>query len=102
MVSVDRDEVKRIAKLAALALTDEEIDRYQGDLNAILDYISQIQTADLSDVGPSESGGPEMILREDVTRPGLTREQALANAPDTDGEHFCVPPAIQMGSDPSR
>ena len=97
-MAVDRDEVKRIAKLAALALTDEEIDRYQGDLNAILSYISQIQSADLgaSDAS-SESGAAETVLREDVVRPGLTREQALANAPDSDGEHFRVPPAIPGG-----
>lgn len=99
-MAVDRDEVKRIAKLAALALTEEEIDRYQGDLDAILAYIAQIQTAELDDVNvPAEPDRADSALRDDVVRPGLTREEALANAPDTDGEHFRVPPAIQAGSD---
>jgi len=97
-LTVDRDEVRRIARLAALALTDEEIDRFQGDLNAILTYISQIQTADIGEaVAPPETDRTETVLREDVVRPGLTREQALSNAPDTDGEHFRVPPAIPGG-----
>lgn len=97
-MAVDRDEVKRVAKLAALALTDEEIDSFQGDLNAILTYIAQIQTVDLDDADSStEPERTDSALRDDVVRPGLTREEALSNAPDTDGEHFLVPPAIPGG-----
>lgn len=97
-MSVDKDEVRRIAKLAALDLSEEEIERYQGDLDAILAYVSQIQQTDLGEV--SEELDPERAenaLRDDVVTPGLTREQALANAPHTDGEFFRVPPAIPGG-----
>jgi aspartyl-tRNA(Asn)/glutamyl-tRNA(Gln) amidotransferase subunit C len=105
VVAVDKDEVRRIARLAALALSEEEIARFQGDLEAILGYVGQVQEADLDDLQDEHEAGPEPTearLREDVVRPGLTREQALANAPDTDGEYFRVPPAIPMGSDSSR
>jgi aspartyl-tRNA(Asn)/glutamyl-tRNA(Gln) amidotransferase subunit C len=97
-VAVDGDEVKRIAKLAALALSQEEIDRYQGDLDAILAYIAQIQKADVGDASMElDPDRTDTVLRDDVVRPGLTREQALANAPDSDGENFRVPPAIPGG-----
>lgn len=97
-MAVDREEVRRIAKLAALALTEEEIERYQGDLEAILAYVSQIQHAEAEtaseDLDPDRT---DNALRDDVVQPGLTREQALSNAPDTDGEFFRVPPAIPGG-----
>ena len=99
-MAVDKDEVRRIAKLAALELSEEEIERYQADLEAILTYVSQIQQTELGET--SEELDPdraENALREDEVAPGLTREQALLNAPDTDGEFFRVPPAIPTGRD---
>lgn len=97
-MAIDSDEVRRIAKLAALALTDEEIERYRGDLEAILAYVGQIQQVDAGDASSDlDPDRTDNALREDTVRPGLTREQALANAPDTDGQNFRVPPAIPGG-----
>ena len=94
-MNVDRQEVLRIARLARLALTDEEIERIGDDLGKILEYVAQIQAVPVE--GVSTELDPERrhtTLREDEVRPGLSREQALENAPDTDGTAFRVPPVL--------
>ncbi len=97
-MSVEKDEVRKIARLARLALKPEEVTQFQAELSLILDYVAQIQSVDTKDVPvrlhPSDS---ESILREDRTQPCLPREQALGNAPDTDGVCFRVPPVLPGG-----
>ena len=91
-MTIDRSDVERVARLARLALSNEEISRYRGDLEAILDYVGQIQSTDTQ--GVSDDLNPdrtENVFREDEVRPSLTRDEALSNAPDTDGQHFRVP-----------
>jgi aspartyl-tRNA(Asn)/glutamyl-tRNA(Gln) amidotransferase subunit C len=78
--------------LARLALSDEETERFRGDLEAILDYVAQIQSTDTR--GVSEDLNPDRtdnVFREDRVHPSLTRDEALSNAPDTDGQYFRVP-----------
>ena len=94
-VTINRGHVERVARLARLALSDEEIDRYRSDLEAILDYVGQIRSTDTQ--GVSDDLNPdrtENVFREDEVRPSLTRDKALSNAPDTDGQHFRVPPML--------
>ena len=95
---VEEDEVRRIARLARLALKPEEVTQFAADLSQILDYVAQIQSVDTKDV-PAElyPEHTETVLREDEVKPCLTREQALQNAPDTDGVHFRVPPVLPGG-----
>lgn len=94
-MAVDRDEVERIARLARLSLTTEELTRFEHELNNILEYVSQIQQADTDGVSAElDPDRHKNVLREDVIQPSLPREEVLKNAPDTDGAHFRVPPVL--------
>lgn len=94
-MAVDKREVRKIAGLARLALSPEEIDRIEVDLNNILDHIDQIQAAPTD--GVSEEIDPAAVgnvFRADEPGPSLDREEALKNAPDSDGAYFRVPPVL--------
>ena len=98
MPKLTPQQVQHIANLARLALTDEEIQRYASDLSAILDYAQQLQSVDTDHIPPTASVLPlRNIMRADQVRPGLTQEQALANAPDRKDGYFRVH-AILEGS----
>ncbi len=90
--AISRDEVARLAKLARLALTDDELLSFAGQLDAILGYVSQIQAVDVTDVAPT--GNPLRnvnVTRADVVQTSLTQQQALAEAPAADEGRFAVP-----------
>ena len=85
------DEVRHIAELAKLALTDDEIAQYASDLSAILDYAQQLQEVDTDHIHPTASVLPlRNVMRPDAPRPGLDTEEALANAPDRKDGYFKV------------
>jgi len=95
---ISRADVEHVASLARLGLTDDEIDRMQGQLNRILEAIGQLQTVDTSSVGPTAQVIElENVMRDDETRPGLSREAALANAPLREGDHLRVPVVLEEG-----
>jgi aspartyl-tRNA(Asn)/glutamyl-tRNA(Gln) amidotransferase subunit C len=95
-MSLTIQEVEHIAKLARLALTDEQKERYRGQLSAILDHVAKLQALDTRDVPPTTGGAlTEMPLRADETRPGLSSEALFANAPEKDGDQFKVPPVFE-------
>lgn len=82
-----------MADLARIALTEDEIERFTGQLSVVLDAVERLKTVDTSGISPTASTLPlSGVQREDVVRPGLTTEQALANAPKggRDGEFFRV------------
>lgn len=89
---IDRDEVLHVARLARLALSEQEIAAIQQELSAVLDHVAKIGELDLEDVPPTahvvEVTG---ALREDVPQPCLPREVALANAPAVSDDGFLVP-----------
>jgi aspartyl-tRNA(Asn)/glutamyl-tRNA(Gln) amidotransferase subunit C len=89
---IDRDEVLHVARLARLALSDEEVARMAGELSAVLDHIAKIGELDLADVAPT-SHVVEVTgaLRPDEPRPSLPREVALAQAPAVSDGGFLVP-----------
>ena len=90
---IDRATIVHVADLARIALTDEEIERFTGQLSVVLDAVERLKTVDTSEVSPTASTLPLVgVQREDVIRPGLTTDQALANAPKggLDGEFFRV------------
>lgn len=90
-MTLSRDQVMQIAELAKLDLTEAEIETYGGQLSAILDYFQRLQQLDTSDIPPTASVLPlESVMRDDVLRPSLKREQALANAPDAIEGQFRV------------
>jgi aspartyl-tRNA(Asn)/glutamyl-tRNA(Gln) amidotransferase subunit C len=94
-MSIDPRETERIAGLARLALSKEEVARFSGDLTRIVEYVAQIQGCDTEGVSAEiDPGQTENVLRDDVPVPSLPHEEALKNAPDTDGLHFRVPPVL--------
>ncbi|HEY8675864.1 MAG TPA: Asp-tRNA(Asn)/Glu-tRNA(Gln) amidotransferase subunit GatC [Candidatus Dormibacteraeota bacterium] len=85
------DEVAHVALLARLGLDDQEKRRIGAELDLILEHISALQRADISDIPETaQVGNLVNVWREDVPAESLSQEQALANAPDTDGQHFKV------------
>jgi aspartyl-tRNA(Asn)/glutamyl-tRNA(Gln) amidotransferase subunit C len=89
------EEVEHIAQLARLKLTAQEIERYRQQLSAILDYADRLQAVDTTDIPPTSSVLPaRSVLREDKARPGLSREELLKNAPDSENGQFRVPPVL--------
>jgi aspartyl-tRNA(Asn)/glutamyl-tRNA(Gln) amidotransferase subunit C len=83
MSSLTHDDVNRIAELARLALTDRERDLFARQLADILTYVEQIARVPTEGVAPtSHVQFEQSVLRDDVVRPSLPRDEALANAPD--------------------
>jgi aspartyl-tRNA(Asn)/glutamyl-tRNA(Gln) amidotransferase subunit C len=89
---LSRDQVLHVARLARLELSEDELERMAGELSGVLDHIEKIGELELDDVAPtSHVVELENVLRADEPRPSLPREQALAQAPDSDGVGFRVP-----------
>jgi aspartyl-tRNA(Asn)/glutamyl-tRNA(Gln) amidotransferase subunit C len=98
-MSIDKDEVRRVADLANLALTEEEIERMAQELSGILAHVDKLNELDTSNVEPMAQVlyGAEATatLREDTERPGLGNQAALANAPLAGSGYFKVPKVIE-------
>jgi aspartyl-tRNA(Asn)/glutamyl-tRNA(Gln) amidotransferase subunit C len=91
-MAISRDDVSHVARLARLALTDDELDRLGRELNAILDAVGKVSELDLDDVEPtSHPLALVNVWAEDEPRPCLPVEEALANAPERSGSFFRVP-----------
>jgi aspartyl-tRNA(Asn)/glutamyl-tRNA(Gln) amidotransferase subunit C len=89
---LSRDQVLHVARLARLELTDDEVERYSGELSKVLDYIEKIEELDLTDVEPtSHVVDVENALRADEPRPSWPRDAVLEAAPDASGDGFRVP-----------
>jgi aspartyl-tRNA(Asn)/glutamyl-tRNA(Gln) amidotransferase subunit C len=89
---ISRDDVAHLARLARLALTDDELDSFSGQLDAILGHVGQIQAVDVSGVEPT--GNPLKsvnVTRPDTVEPCLTQDEALAEAPAAAEGRFMVP-----------
>jgi aspartyl-tRNA(Asn)/glutamyl-tRNA(Gln) amidotransferase subunit C len=93
-VAISRDEVLHVARLARLALSDEEIDRLGAQLNAILEAVGKVSELDLADVEPTAHPLDLVnVWADDEPQESLSVEDALKNAPDREGGFFRVPPA---------
>lgn len=92
MSTISRDEVAHLAGLARLAVTEEELDTFAGQLDVILDSVARVGEVAAEDIPPTSHAVPvNNVFREDVVRPGLSREQALAGAPAAEENRFRVP-----------
>jgi aspartyl-tRNA(Asn)/glutamyl-tRNA(Gln) amidotransferase subunit C len=92
---ISLEQVRHVAKLSRLALSEEQVQKYAGQLESILAYVAKINSADIGGVEPMAHAVPlHNVLREDVVEPSLPVEEVLKNAPDTDGPFFKVPKII--------
>jgi aspartyl-tRNA(Asn)/glutamyl-tRNA(Gln) amidotransferase subunit C len=92
-VELTSDEVRHVAALARLGLADAEVERLGRELTSILGHVNTIAQLPIADVPPTKHSNPHGdALRPDAARPGVPREEALANAPDPASEGFRVPP----------
>ncbi len=95
-MSVDIDTVKRVARLARIAVTEEEAGRMTGELNTILGFVEQLGEVDVSGVEPMTSVIPrEMKKREDRVTDGGKAADIVANAPATEDNFFLVPKVVE-------
>lgn len=100
-MAITEADVRHVAMLARLALTEEQVSALTAELGALLGHIDELQHLDLEGVEPTAHPlAMTNRTRADVVVPGLSREDALRNAPDTDGTAFVVP-AITGGGDAS-
>jgi aspartyl-tRNA(Asn)/glutamyl-tRNA(Gln) amidotransferase subunit C len=98
-VSVSRDEVLKIADLARLYFSDEELDAFIPQFQRILDYVVQLKQVNVEGIDPTShvsltADFEKHMFREDVVTDSLPVEESLANAPDSGSGHFRVPKVI--------
>jgi aspartyl-tRNA(Asn)/glutamyl-tRNA(Gln) amidotransferase subunit C len=92
MAAITREEVAHLARLSRLAVTDEELDRFAGQLDVILQSVARVGEVAADDIPPTSHSVPlTNVLREDVVTPGLDQADALSGAPDAEDGRFRVP-----------
>jgi len=94
---MERDEVLKVASLARLSLSDQEISEFGRQLTEILSYVATLEELDLEETEPMPHAVDACnVFREDTQGDSLTRDEALANAPQTDGLFFMVPQILDQ------
>ena len=102
-MNIDKDHILKLADLANLTLTEEEIDSYKNDINRVLELISEINEVDTTGVEPLYNVLEEFAeVRDDKQKITTSRDDAIKNAPDTDGVHFQVPLTIKHNKEESK
>ena len=93
-------DVRYVAELARIALTDGEVTRFQRELDDILQYVTQLDELDVAGIEPMAHATPRVnVMREDQVRASLPRDSILANAPRTlDDTAICVPAVLEEGT----
>ena len=93
-MAISRDDVLHVAALARLDLTEEEVERLETQLNAILEAVSKVSELDLDDVPPTSHPLDVVnVFGADHARPSLPHDDVFANAPAHEDDHFRVPPS---------
>lgn len=93
------DEIRKLALLARLQLTDEEVRKLGPQLDSILSFVEQLSEVDTDDVEPMTTAlDVDNRWREDRLLPSLSHEDALRNAPQCDDEYFLVPPVLGVAA----
>jgi aspartyl-tRNA(Asn)/glutamyl-tRNA(Gln) amidotransferase subunit C len=100
MSGLSREEVEHVAHLARLGLSDDEIERLTDQLGHILEQYAVLAQLDTEAIPPTaQTIEVETILRDDVPRPSLSVEDALASAPERHGDHFVVPAILDRSGE---
>lgn len=98
-MKITEQEIQRVAQLANLALTGDEVVRMAQDMSGILTHIDKLNELDTSNVEPMAQvlydAAETATLRDDVEKPSLSNEEAMANAPVAGGGYFKVPRVIE-------
>ena len=95
-MKITRKDVEHVALLSRLELTEEDIGKFTGQFNAILDYIDVLSKVDTAGVEPTAHVLPvKNVMRSDEVRPSLPRDEALANAPEREEGYFKVPKILE-------
>ncbi len=95
-MSVDIDTVKRVANLARIAVSNSEAEKMQGELNAILGFVEQLNEVDVDGVEPMTSVvDMKMKKRVDIVTDGSKADDIVANAPESEDHFFMVPKVIE-------
>lgn len=95
-MSLDAKEVARIARLARIGLSDDELATYQKDMEGIIGWVDQLNEVNIDDVAPMVGTGlAQPRLREDAVTDGECRDDALSNAPDREGPFYTVPKVME-------
>nr|WP_319513145.1 Asp-tRNA(Asn)/Glu-tRNA(Gln) amidotransferase subunit GatC [uncultured Cohaesibacter sp.] len=95
-MSIDKDTVKRVARLARLSVTEEEAESLKGELNSILNWVELLNEVDVEGVDPMTSVvTQEMKKRDDVVTDGNYADRVVSNAPATEDNYFMVPKVIE-------
>ncbi len=97
-MSITREDVQHVARLAHLELSEEEIDHLTTDLRSIVAYVDELSAVDTTGVAPTSSVSVEVApMRADERRDGLDHDAALREAPRTSGGGFAVPTFVEEG-----
>lgn len=89
---ISADDVRKLARLAHLSLSDEEVDSLTRELGSILDYVKQLEALDVANIEPmSHVHGITNVMRPDQTKPSLDVKELLKNAPDSSGRFIRTP-----------
>ncbi len=95
-MSVDTATVRRVAKLARIAVTEQEAESFRGELNAILHFVQQLDEVDVAAVEPMTSVQPmAMTRRADIVTDGFRADDIVANAPAREDHFFVVPKVVE-------
>ncbi len=95
-MQITKQDVEKVAKLARLTLSDSERDAFAKQLSQILTHVEKLNQYATTGIEPTSTVlGQVNVFREDVVRPSLPVDKALANAPEREADAFCVPKIIE-------
>lgn len=95
-MKITRKDVEHVALLSRLEIADADIEKFTGQLNAILEYVDVLNKADTADIEPTAHVLPlKNVMRPDEVRPSLPRDLALSNAPEQEDGYFKVPKIME-------
>ncbi len=98
-IKIDEAQVRRVALLSRLELSDQEVTQFSTQLSAIFEYIEKLNELDTDNVEPLAHCLPvHNVFREDVPKPSLSNDATLANAPEREDEYFKVPKILDDNS----